>query len=70
MARIINFYVPARHRRTIRMQTRPFGLARVIPFPSPARRSYSGSIFPGSSERTGVRRILRNNGILGLIAGV
>lgn len=70
MARIINFYVPASCRRITRKQASITGPAKVIPFPSPARQGHSGSVSLGRSEPTGVRRILRNNGILGLIAGV
>jgi len=70
MARIITFYVPASYRRTIRKQAGFTGLAKVIPFPTAARHGYSRGIPSGQTERSGVRRILHNNGILNLIAGV
>lgn len=70
MTRIITFYVPASYRRTVRKQTVLTGLAKVIPFPSFARRRYSAPTSPRPTERLGVRRILRNNGIFNLIAGV
>lgn len=70
MARIISFYIPKSYRRTVRKQASFTGLAKVIPFPRVARRGYSVSGSPSVAERLGVSRILRNNGILNLIAGV
>jgi hypothetical protein len=67
MARIINFYVPASHRRTIGKPTGAVGMAKVIPFPSAAKRD---EFSLGRPERLGVRRILHNNSILSLLAGV
>jgi hypothetical protein len=67
MARIINFYVPASFRRTIRKPTGALGMAKIIPFPSAVRRD---EFSLGRRERFGVRKILHNNGILSLLAGV
>jgi len=69
MARIINFYVPASYRKTIRKPTASTGLATVIPFPSAARQGYSYGVLSGRTERFGVGATLRNNGVLSLIAG-
>ena len=66
MARIINFYVPGSHRRTIRKPTGALGMAKIIPFPSAARRD--GLAY--RTERLAVRKILHNNSILNLLAGV
>lgn len=67
MARIIAFYVPASHRRTARKPTGTLGMAKIIPFPSAARQGEASAALTG---RLGVRRILHNNSILGLLAGV
>lgn len=67
MARVINFYVPASYRKTIRKSTGVLGMAKVIPFPCAVKRD---EFSLGRPERFGVRRILHNNGILSLLAGV
>jgi hypothetical protein len=67
MARIINFYVPASFRKAIRKPTGVLGMAKIIPFPVAVRRD---EFSLGRGERFGVRRILHNNGILSLLAGV
>jgi len=70
MARIITFYVPASYRRTPSKQAGFTGLAKVIPFPAAGRRGYPGQAPAVGPEYRGVRKILRNNGILSLIVGV
>lgn len=67
MARVINFYVPATFRRTVRKPTGGLGMAKIIPFPAALKRDEFSLARP---ERFGVRRILHNNGILSLLAGV
>ena len=66
MARIISFYIPASHRTTPRKPAGSLGMAQIIPFPLLAKR---GEVSFGPPERVEVRRILHNNGILGLFAG-